>query len=319
MPKREDENWARRREDKESIGKRSLCPFCGKGDRLYYNKRYKSWRCGYCEHSFPMPSGGKPVDKKEFVERYRGVHGVKGSVSRKPLRFKNFFKKLKWRRFSLWDIFLIILIAVGVAVIIYTANRILDHKVNTILGTVMIVVSSIILLWDVFVIASRQKRVKPKRVILTLLAFALIVSVTLTFAGIAPFSTAKDKIMSFFSANEQSTQEQNVTFTLESYVVKHSIIDEGTTMQLRTVAEWEGTGSKELKFKATEEPWVVNAGSTITSSLGSEFSVHVEWGDLFGVYDAATGYADTVYRGTGDFTIVVEASGCEWWVKIGEE
>lgn len=67
MPKREDEFWAGRKEEKEGVPRRPLCPFCGKGDRVYYNKQYKCWRCGWCEKSFPTPSGVRPV-KGEFVE-----------------------------------------------------------------------------------------------------------------------------------------------------------------------------------------------------------------------------------------------------------
>jgi len=55
MPTREEEQGAGRRE-KRGI---ALCPFCGSPE-VYYNKYYKSWRCGKCEKSFPSPSyGGK--------------------------------------------------------------------------------------------------------------------------------------------------------------------------------------------------------------------------------------------------------------------
>ncbi len=58
MPNREDEYGAGWKE-KRGL---ALCPFCG-SPKVYYNKRFKSWRCGKCERSFPSPSygaGGKP-------------------------------------------------------------------------------------------------------------------------------------------------------------------------------------------------------------------------------------------------------------------
>jgi ribosomal protein L37AE/L43A len=53
VPTREEEYAAAR---KEPRGK-PLCPFCG-SPKVYYNKRFKSWRCGGCEKSFSTPSYG---------------------------------------------------------------------------------------------------------------------------------------------------------------------------------------------------------------------------------------------------------------------
>lgn len=60
MPRREDEFYAARKEERLGLLK-PLCPYCGRGKRLYYNKVFKVWRCGWCEASFPIPSGGKPA------------------------------------------------------------------------------------------------------------------------------------------------------------------------------------------------------------------------------------------------------------------
>lgn len=53
MPKREDEFWAAKKEPRGE----PLCPFCG-SPKVYYNKRFRSWRCGRCEKSFSSPSRG---------------------------------------------------------------------------------------------------------------------------------------------------------------------------------------------------------------------------------------------------------------------
>jgi len=53
MPTREEEFAAGRKEERG----RGLCPFCG-SPKVYYNKLFKTWRCGRCEKSFPSPSYG---------------------------------------------------------------------------------------------------------------------------------------------------------------------------------------------------------------------------------------------------------------------
>jgi ribosomal protein L37AE/L43A len=53
MPSREEEFTAARKEPRGQ----ALCPFCG-SPKVYYNKHFKTWRCGRCEKSFPSPSYG---------------------------------------------------------------------------------------------------------------------------------------------------------------------------------------------------------------------------------------------------------------------
>ncbi len=66
MPKREEEYEAERREPR-SLG---LCPFCG-SPKVYYNKKFKNWRCGRCEKSFPSPSYGAR-GKPSWIRRLFG-------------------------------------------------------------------------------------------------------------------------------------------------------------------------------------------------------------------------------------------------------
>jgi ribosomal protein L37AE/L43A len=92
MPKREDEYWAGMKEPKG----RGLCPFCGSSN-ISYNKRFHSWRCNKCEHSFPIPSYGpgggfgkearwvgKTTEEErraEFAEAARKARAAKGKES----------------------------------------------------------------------------------------------------------------------------------------------------------------------------------------------------------------------------------------------
>ena len=49
-PSWHDDYW--KKLDKETARKvRTTCPRCGSAN-TYYNKQYKTWRCGKCEHSF---------------------------------------------------------------------------------------------------------------------------------------------------------------------------------------------------------------------------------------------------------------------------
>lgn len=66
MPSREEEFSAGL---KGARGK-ALCPFCG-SPNVYYNKQFRSWRCGGCEKSFPTPSYGAR-GKPSWLDRLFG-------------------------------------------------------------------------------------------------------------------------------------------------------------------------------------------------------------------------------------------------------
>jgi ribosomal protein L37AE/L43A len=66
MPSREEEYSAEKQEPRGE----PLCPFCG-SKKVYYNKHFKTWRCGACEKSFPSPSyGGK--GRPSWFQRHFG-------------------------------------------------------------------------------------------------------------------------------------------------------------------------------------------------------------------------------------------------------
>lgn len=44
---------------------RTACPRCG-STRTYYNKRFKTWHCGTCEHAFIVEGLQKPWWKRIF-------------------------------------------------------------------------------------------------------------------------------------------------------------------------------------------------------------------------------------------------------------
>ncbi len=201
MSKREDENWVRWREDKEDMRRAVPCPFCGKSGRVYYNKHFKSWRCGWCEKSFSTPSGLTPL-KDEFVEhheRQRARPRANFIKSTPPTRKRVSFRK---RRLPWSKVLLLLLLAFGIVIIVYTAYFFLDHRVSV--GPVVGVAAAsiIVLLWNIPVLKNRYRRAKPGGIIATLVAFTLIGATMLAFAGIAPFSTAKDTVEDWFGMNQ---------------------------------------------------------------------------------------------------------------------
>lgn len=95
-------------------------------------------------------------------------------------------------------------------------------------------------------------------------------------------------------------------------------------MVLRTVEYWEGNNSKEIRYKATVAPWVVNGGYTPTSEIRSNFWVTV-WKEVGPFretsmsFTSKSGVQSTVLEETGEFIIEIEATGSNWWVKVGVE
>ncbi len=62
--------------------------------------------------------------------------------------------------------------------------------------------------------------------------------------------------------------------TTETYLVHGaSTLSSFSYMQLKTIANWQGTTSKTLSFTATRVPCVINYGWTVTSSINSDVTV----------------------------------------------
>jgi len=124
-----------------------------------------------------------------------------------------------------------------------------------------------------------------------------------------------------FSPLSVRVKEDNTKQTMETETY---VTDFNRTLPLLTVQHWEGNSPREIKFNNTKSPWVINAGYTPTSAISTKFIVTVWKGnigtpvleDRFGQF-AGVSYA--VIEETGTFTIQVQSSGCEWWVKVGVE
>jgi hypothetical protein len=114
------------------------------------------------------------------------------------------------------------------------------------------------------------------------------------------------------------TSSQTASDNLELY----AIWPPGGTMMLETVGSWEGSDSRDIYFEADKSPWVINAGYRETSKISSSFQVAVQSEEAFRrgshLANFLSQYNNT-FEGTGSFVIIVFASGCEWWLKVGVE
>jgi len=54
------EDYWKKLDKKTAVKLRTTCPRCGSAN-TYFNKQYKVWRCGKCEHSFTVEGIGDKV------------------------------------------------------------------------------------------------------------------------------------------------------------------------------------------------------------------------------------------------------------------
>ena len=105
----------------------------------------------------------------------------------------------------------------------------------------------------------------------------------------------------------------------ETYLVPATLGKPLRTMELRTIAMWEGSGSRRIRYNVKQGPVVLNFGSTKTSGIASSFKVFA-WKDRLSDNPQWEGGRGSLILGeTGDYEIEVEAIGVQWWVKAGVE
>lgn len=229
MPKREDEYWAGMKEPKG----RGLCPFCGSSN-IYYNKHYKTWRCGRCEKSFPTPSYGpggdfgkearwfgkttEGVRRKEFAEARAARQkksGSKASNTEYPFdsehvgyyRGEYRGRRIKGGGFTARKAFLIFLLVACLVAAIYTGYLLFTNRTDLVIGTIIFGVGIGVLIWNISVL--RKLRVGTRTVVAIAVAIALLGATTGAFAGVEPLASYKDAIV-----NKVSPVARNVRVEL---------------------------------------------------------------------------------------------------------
>jgi len=128
------------------------------------------------------------------------------------------------------------------------------------------------------------------------------------------------------SVNSDESEQPKIKITNMYYVpLKSAEYRKAQLMQLETVKSWQGSEKKEIKYNAQKSPWVLNASHKVISELGSRFDVviskevspglkvEVGRGGSFGDVESY------IVEGAGEYIILIAASGCEWWTKVGVE
>ncbi len=189
MPKREDEYWAAQKESRGA----PLCPRCG-STKVYYNRHYRSWRCGRCEYSFPTPSYGAG-----HVHQHRS----------KPIN--SALGKLRSRRQSRWSqsLILLLLTASAIGIIAYTYYHIPELARPVVIG--IMTAAGIVALWDIITFSDVRKY-KVRRygtIFVSLILVALIGCSVAAYAKVSPLYEAKNAVVEWFHKGGNSQGEQS--------------------------------------------------------------------------------------------------------------
>lgn len=182
--------------DRESVDTCSdcgtkVCKFC---KTMVNGKVY----CPNCIEQIYNP-GRRSFTKNEYKDRKEVVNKETNS---KRSSYSHITGEVRWS----W-VFLILLLFVGIIFIIYTSNLLINHRINIYVGIGIIAASAVVILRNASVMKKRHwyKKTKSRRIIITIISLVLIASVMLAYAGIAPFSTARENLASLFNNDNQDS------------------------------------------------------------------------------------------------------------------
>lgn len=146
-------------------------------------------------------------------------------------------------------VLLILLMYIGVGFIIYTANLLNNHHIHFNVGIGIITITSIVILCNLSVVMKWHRRVTSKRIIATIASSTLIALVMLAYAGITPFSTGKNEIVSFIhNINRDSSIPYNgsesTPIPIDSTTTAAPKITPIARPIIATTVEWIGTNGE---------------------------------------------------------------------------
>ena len=159
---------------------------------------------------------------------------------------------------------------------------------------------------------SRNSRVA---VLVSALVLALVLALaTVTLASCGGLPTNHD-------VGQSTPTHTSSPIPSDSYIVGRISYGNYQRMTLNTIASWNGTESKDIKFKVTKPPSVVNWGiSSYHSQIATSLEVWIT--DSNGVTNLGNGiaYGDYYIMDEVDtYTISIKAVGVSYWVRIGVE
>jgi len=208
---------------------------------------------------------------------------------------------------------------------IYSGYLLFTKEISAVAGSALLAIGILLSIWGITLAQRRKYRLKRGTFIMALVLIALFASATGAYAGYEPLAGAKDKLTNVFEGNEEEPGREEI----ELYAVPPAgMLGSWKQERLHTLKYWEGKDSKEITYKADKTPLVLNAGHKRTSQISVKFDVQV-LKDISGLppgitvspfmRTSRTGVRAVTMEEKGKFTIQVEASGCEWWVRVGVE
>src|SRR4030042_6100837 len=115
--------------------------------------------------------------------------------------------------------FLILLVIVCVAVVVWTAHLLFTNQTEPITGGIILAVDIGVLVWNISVV--RAYRIRAGTVIVVFLVVALIAMTVGAFAGIEPFAGIKDsvvyRIANIFEQGEDAAARKVVRATIDAF------------------------------------------------------------------------------------------------------
>jgi hypothetical protein len=261
-----------------------------------------------------------PIDTRDW---YREKYGDKPPSGHRPYRPSG-------GRPSSSKVFLTFLVIACIAATVYTGYLLFSDQTNWIVGAIVFAADVGVLIWNIS--ALRKWRVGIGTALSILLVIAFLGATACALGGVEPFSSARDKVTSWFQSGtsepthelSNSTQyfvERELTGLDRNYVPQYRDI----YMELTTVAYWEKdtsesrilwshpvTGTKYtewiIEFEAHQAQWVINwyykpRASTPLDPTGYEPTLNLV------VWPKATfdRYFWTMDRGLIEVGIVVDA------------
>lgn len=220
----------------------------------------------------------------------------------------------------------------GIAVALYVGHLLYSQEVSFITGSVLLLADILVIIWA----SSLRRKHRPSGAAMGLFLAVVIIlgSAVSAYAGVSPLSEVKGKVVAILQgideyeeieSGSQREKSEDSTVILEEYLVKRGMVERPVLINMRTVEHWTGKDAKRIKYKADKTPWVVNASYEPTSSIATSFYMRVmKTGGRFEVgmfyYSPRNSRLQTVLvEEKGEFTIDIQASGVEWWVKVGVE
>ena len=207
---------------------------------------------------------------------------------------------------------------------IYSGYLLFAQEISALTGSVLLAAGILLSIW-VFTLWQKPKyKLKPSVVIIVAVLILLFAGSTGAYAGYEPLAEAKDSVSNVF---KEANRDIKVADRDNYFIPPASFIGNWKQGYLFTVKEWEGKDSKDISFNIDKTPWVLNAGYNRTSQISVRFNIEVlkEVPELPGVnvgymaHITRDGISAVTIEEKGKFTIHVDASGCEWWARVGTE